>query len=86
MCMKKCCANISAHCAGFYACEKRGIENIGNFFKTEHTPLENGLLVSTAVLGGIVLGILCTPNKSVQIGSSNGCANNISEAPKKCAK
>ena len=86
MCIKTCCSNFSAHCASFCACEKRGIENIGKFFSTQHTPLENGLLVSTAVLGGIVLGLLCAPTKSVQVGSCNGCSNAIGDATKKGTK
>lgn len=79
MCVKKCCHS-------FFECEKRGAENICAFFRAEHTPLEMGLLVSTAILGGIVLGFACAPNKSVQIGSSNGCANTITDAAKKGTK
>lgn len=38
------------------------------------------LLLVTAVcgLGGLVLGMLCSPKKKVMIGSHNGCYNGIS--------
>lgn len=75
MCIKNCFAT-------FIETEKRGIENICEFFNQEHSPLENGLLVATALLGGLVLGLCCTPVKNVQVGSCNGCGNNISDAAK----
>ena len=81
MCIKNC---IGAA----IACHKKAFENIGCFFKQEHTPLEKGLMVSTALLGGIVLGFACAPEKSVQVGSCNGCGNNIEslEKPHKYSK
>lgn len=75
MCIKNCFNT-------FIETEKRGIENIVKFFNTEHTPLENGLLVATGILGGIVLGYACCPIRSVQVGSCNGCGNDICESPK----
>ena len=75
MCIKNCFAT-------FIETEKRGMENICKFFKTEHTPLESGLLVATGILGGIVLGFTLCPSRSVQVGSCNGCGNEFYETPK----
>lgn len=66
--------------------KKRAFNNVCEFFRAEHTPLEMGLLVTAAALGGVVLGIACCPSRSITVGSSNGCANTFTEAPKKDKK
>ena len=70
-------------CEKHRQCVKNCTENIANFFKQEHTPLENGLLVATAILGGIVLGMLCAPERSIQLGSANHVTSTVTPQPKK---
>ena len=54
------------------------IEKIKTFFVKEHTPLEKGLMVATALCTGIIIGFVASPIKrGVAIGSNNGCENTV---------
>ena len=62
--------------------KRRAYKQIGSFFRAEHTPLEKALMVATGILGGIVLGFALSPiGNGIQIASSNGCGNVLSERP-----
>lgn len=52
------------------------VEKIQNFLEQEHTPLEKGLLISVALLAGIIIGFLAAPiKKGIQMWSDNGNGN-----------
>ena len=52
------------------------IEKIQNFLNQEHTPLEKGLLISVALLSGIIIGFLAAPiKKGIKMWSDNGNGN-----------
>ncbi|MCI8326892.1 MAG: hypothetical protein HFI37_03850 [Lachnospiraceae bacterium] len=53
---------------------------------TTMTKKEYFLTVTTCLLGGIVLGMLCSPRKYVKIGSENGSNNKTEERVKKAKK
>jgi hypothetical protein len=61
------------------------IEKIQNFLNQEHTPLEKGLLISVALLSGIIIGFLAAPiKKGIKMwsdnGNGNGCHNTDNNA------
>ncbi len=52
------------------------IKKIQIFLEQEHTPLEKGLLISVALLAGIIIGFLAAPiKKGIQMWSDNGNGN-----------
>lgn len=57
------------------------IEKIQNFLNQEHTPLEKGLLISVALLSGIIIGFLAAPiKKGIKMCSDNGNGNGCNNA------
>lgn len=53
---------------------------IKEFFNRDHTPAEKGVMVATALLTGVAVGLLLAPVTSgihleLSIGSHNGCYN-----------
>lgn len=59
------------------------IEKIQNFLEQEHTPLEKGLLISVALLSGIMIGFLFSPiKKGIKVCSENGNGNGCNDNPK----